>query len=388
MKASKKVASVAIIFSIFMNAFFAVSCTTQENTPGVITNTVTRTLTQTISPTVTLTPTPRIPTDTPTEEPTENIFFTGSNINFTQEPNEFIAEKMPDESEYIYHHAIVNLNLKDELWEERYIDLDNLSSNSPEDSDLVFNVSSGSGTFYEMWPANNAIFYASDNKSEDISTCLKHFSELHFDEFSYQIQGGWVTSGYPYCFLTNGGHIAVVYLDTQPLRKRVGNDSIVSLIVSVYKRKITTPIINTTPTVTPFYTVTMTPTNALTPLPVEEASLFSQNLGYLSGDQIVILDTAIHNFQKWVGAGKKESVASMIIFPYAYYDEDGVYAIANNKEEFLANYDKIFPESYAQELANVSLEEGLFITWRGIALMPPKIGLGVWFTDKGYIYSY
>jgi hypothetical protein len=362
------------------------SCSSTANLADSLTSAPTQTATEIKQSTVTLTPTQEVPTETPTIEPTENVFDTGYNtIDFTQEPPQVTTEELPSGSEYIYRKAVVHLNMGDERDVQHYIDLDNLSDNDPSKSDLIFSVSSGSGTFYDMVPVNNAIFYGMDEKPEDLSTCRQHFSEMHFSDGLYMAQGNWVVTGYPYCVLTNEGHVAVVYLDTDSYMEPINGETFASLIVSVYKQKITTPIINTTPTEMPYYTPTLTPTNALTPLTPSEASLYGSGF-WLSGDQLVILDTAIHNFQKWVGTGKKESVASMIVFPFGYF-HDGHYQKVNNKEEFLANYDQIFPDWYAAGFANVSLEEGLFISWRGIALFPGKGGGGVWFTEKGYIYT-
>jgi hypothetical protein len=166
-------------------------------------------LTSTPVPTQTLTQIPVTPTRT--INPDVGIVFT---VHSTEVPP-IVKTTDPENSKYLYKKALVTVTLPYPLSEvEVYFNLDDLSDNDQENSDVRISSSSGSGgIFHSLDPVNYAYFSWSRYPDLTYDDCIKYFPIKTSDSTMYIFQGlEFQKKGGAFCFLTNENRIAVVRL--------------------------------------------------------------------------------------------------------------------------------------------------------------------------------
>lgn len=130
-------------------------------------------------------------------------------ISATNGPIQIISKN--SESGYLYKNTVVTLTLVDLPEAVNYLNLDDLSENGEQTSDIEISRSFGSeGEYFYIHPVNNAYYFYLNQVSVDKDSCIKHFPISGFTSVTYLLQGNHFISGNSYCILTNEGNIAVV----------------------------------------------------------------------------------------------------------------------------------------------------------------------------------
>lgn len=309
-------------------------------------------------PAKTITPTPKPKTQTPTlteisstATPSEDYFWFDdlATIDFTQEPADVTTHEAPD-NKYLYKYANVTFFIpwRDET--RRYLNLDDLNDNDPANSDIVIDHSLGSGgDFIELVPTNGATFYFSGLHSMSLNSCLEHFPFINMDEDFYHEQMWRVDSGRDYCVLTDDGRLSIIrYVDLVYLPNDWEHVNL-ELVVTTYRQIVPQAL-----------TPLPTPTPGPSPTPGRYSGM------NLTQKQQAILDKNAQLFLDAVIAYDKNAIANLIEFPSTlYFEGDQYVTYINNKEEFLASYDRVFTHDLIEELKNASVSENMGIHDRG-----------------------
>jgi len=196
--------------AIFLGLFILIGCDRNNiETLSPIPTITLPVLTSTPVPTKTLTQIPVTPTRT--INPNVGIVFT---IHSTQVPP-IVSTTDPGSSKYLYKKALVTVTLPYPLSEvEAYFNLDDLSDNDQQNSDIVISRSAGSGgIFHSLAPVNYAYFAWSFYPDLTYDDCIKYFPINSADSNFYLNHGQeFQKKGGAFCFLTNENRIAVVRL--------------------------------------------------------------------------------------------------------------------------------------------------------------------------------
>jgi hypothetical protein len=172
------------------------------------------------------------PTDILTNKPTETDESVVI-IDVTQIPPT-ISNTQKGLGEYIYDHVLVTVHV-DNNHESSigYFNLDDLSDNSMEKSDLEFRIIQDRHIGYSLFPTNNATLFFSTENEMDYSGCYYHLSEFR-DTDAYPF-----LTGIAICVLTNEGRIGVVNYKIDSIVTDENNHQIsASFIVTVYAQQV------------------------------------------------------------------------------------------------------------------------------------------------------
>jgi hypothetical protein len=240
--ATKKIFSTISILWVFVLISALSSCSknqindlSQSNTnSGAIqyqTSTIIHTSTQTPTMGIISTPT-SIPTKT--MDPILNLYIT---VAITQGPIT-ISTISPDSDGYIYKNAKATVYLGNDIDEIAYLNLDDLTDNGMNNSDVEIEMGSGSGGLnYSLLPINDAYFYYPDKSTLDYDSCAKYFPVTGFTEVGYDSQGLNFINGKPYCVLTNDGRIAIVSFVKNSVKFNADYSQTLSVDVTVYNKR-------------------------------------------------------------------------------------------------------------------------------------------------------
>jgi hypothetical protein len=177
-----------------------------------------------------------LPTQSPTKtiDPTLNLYIT---IAITQGPIN-ISTIVPDSGDYLYKNAKATVYLGNDIDEIAYLNLDDLSDNGMNNSDVEIEMGSGSGGLnYSLLPINNAYFYYPNKRTVDYDSCGKYFPITGLTKVAYDSQGLNFISGKPYCVLTNNDRIAIVSFVKDSIKFNADYSQTLSVNVTVYKKR-------------------------------------------------------------------------------------------------------------------------------------------------------
>jgi hypothetical protein len=213
----EKAVSFLICLALIMGIVFIVSCSTRQKGPIPQTMTilpsisnslaeVTSRATQTSSK-ITSTPTYIVNTLTNTMNP---IYDMGMTVEVTQAPIKITTAQAVG-TEYLYENVTVTIGLVDQFDAIAYLNLDNLTDNGTNSSDIEIERTIGNEEFYSMYPINNSYYYFSETNNVDYDSCLDHLPVTGIYEGDYSLQGEYLLKrGGSFCILTNEGRIAIV----------------------------------------------------------------------------------------------------------------------------------------------------------------------------------
>ena len=330
---------------ILANSILLISCSAvpEAKTPYIIYITATeQDSTDSIPPQATQTPTldVSIVTDTPSYDDVLS-FRKFTRIEVTQGPVIVSANNTPDAT-YLYKNALVALQFANSRLDgRRYLNLDNLNDNGVKNSDIILDVSMGSGgEFFHFYPANYAKYYFSGENVMNYDSCVSQFPTGTGNMIN-DFQSSRLGTSKPYCVLTNEGHMAVIYFvrdSDLPNSQGVIN---FSLMVTVYQKKVLS-IFTPAPTDTPG--PSPTPTN-------------KYSVNGLSDEQANRLDQKIQIFINAVKTSNKDSILKMIAYPVIIrvrlYND---YTI-NDEQKFLDIYDQVFTEQFVTEVSKATVND-------------------------------
>jgi hypothetical protein len=153
-------------------------------------------------------------------------------VEETQIPPE-ISNTTKGTGEYLYRNVIVTIKVDTSNKAAiSYFNLDDLSENGPETSDLEFQVIQDYGNAYSLFTINNAKLYYSEVKAMDYSDCVNEISEFRDYDVPPFLEGIGI------CVLTNEGRIGVVNYIPDTIRIDDINKLIyASFNVSVFTKK-------------------------------------------------------------------------------------------------------------------------------------------------------
>ncbi|MEA5079639.1 MAG: hypothetical protein VB013_13790 [Anaerolineaceae bacterium] len=328
--------------------------------------------TATLNPEPTRTDTPTILAEiTSTPTPTPLVFDTIP-ILVTQGPIS-ISTVSPDDPKYIYKDTIVKFPNID--WNSAvFVNLDELTDSDPKNGDFVIYIDSGSiGTTFELYPTNFARYHYSGKKVMDDVSCAEIFPKTLKEEFEqYSLNPrmeGFLITGKVYCILTNKGHMATVSMtdDTQYPDSQ-GNVTIV-LKITVYSK-----------TEDELFIPAPSPTPGPSPTPTTRYS----NRG-IGNDQAKYLDESIQKFIDAMSSTDKLALSDMIDYPFEIrliYNHLEIVHLENSND-FLKNFDKIFPEKCIKQFAGTTLINNVS-SYPGAIILELN-GDEIRFTDEGKI---
>lgn len=332
--------TILLLFIIFTSCSINSDKTSQLSSSDIAPMTefsATSSLTATIIPTST----PPMPTITPTDW--ELIAFEKYiQIHVTQGPVVVSTKNTPD-NVYLYKNVLVDLQFPDSMLDgtRRYLNLDDLTNNGEKNSDIILDITEGSGgVFVIFYPANYAKYYFSGKEEMDYESCVEQFpvDEVYTGDGNQKFQ---FFTGKPYCVLTNEGHMAIVRFAMKPVYSGEKEGASISLVVTVYQ-KVPVNIYTPPPTITPG--PSPTPTN-----------IFSDN--GLSDAQAEELTLKIQSFITAVSNRDKETILSMLSYPLivriGLYEN---YTFTSN-QEFLTVYDRVFTDEFITEISKSTIND-------------------------------
>jgi hypothetical protein len=334
-----------------------------------------------ITPTIITTPTPQVTSTVKVtstalgSETTDapNYPLSGPiTIKMTQEPV-IIAAEVPSDSDYMYENARVTFTISAPWNGAVYLNLDDISNNGFENSDFIIYVDTGSvGTTFEIYPTNYARMYYSDKPSMKIQDCEENFPKTYAEEYkqyeNFPPSDVMALSGNAYCFVTNEGRMAVINILPDSKISDAKGKMNFSMIVTVAHR-IETDLFIPAPTKT--VGPTPTPTNRYSARGITD-------------EQAKILDESIQSFITAFKNGDKDTISKMLIYPMTIRIT-GTWELVkiNDQEDFILNYDKIFPEEFSSEFANATIENNVF-SFAGTITLECNEGV-IGFSDSGKI---
>jgi hypothetical protein len=357
-----------VLAIVLVMALMLASCATPVQTP-----TPTVTLPEpTVTLTETLTPTEIIPAATRMIRPTKTFDYWDSipEISETQEPI-VISKSGPMDPEYLYKDVIVTFKTP-WVYGDNYLNLDDLSDSTPDNSDIILDHGTGSQTYYELFAANDATYYSSGLYGMNYNTCLEHFPFTAMDSLNYLYQGNDILSGRDYCILTAEGHLAILHLEpsSQYLQSADENYLMPELVVTVYKKIVSL---------------------ALTPYPIETPALTPELDRYagvnLTRSQENGLDKAAQTFLDIVNSGDRKAVANLMLYPLTINDSSEYYGLtAKNQDDFLSVYGEVFTPQVIREFKSATVSQNMGVHFGGmISLVVPHCA--VLFYPDGNIYA-
>lgn len=356
---------------VFILMFLLVSCISSGSNQLPPSPTIEKTYTPTNTPIETeTTPTPTQQVQ-PTAAPTATWDSWGflSSVDLSQEPVSVTTYEPPDNT-YLYKYAYISIIGP---WPDQgYIslNLDDLSNNQPENGDIIFNHSTGSGGgFYSLYPVNGATFYYSGLHSMSYDTCLEHYPFVNMDSQYYYAQEYYISTERDYCILTDEGHLSVFrYVATSPVQDDYDH-AVFEFVVTTYRQIVSQ---------------SLTPFPSSTPGPTPTPGRYS---GFnLTSNQEVALDQAAQSFLDAVALGDIEKVADLVEYPLYVYDKAYDYTwVANDKTELVSLYDKFFTYDLVKEWSNASVAENMGIHDNGSLSLLTK-NCAVFFYPNGKIH--
>jgi len=167
-------------------------------------------------------------------DPILNLYIT---VAITQGPIT-ISTISPDSGEYLYKNAVVTVWLGNDTDVFAYLNLDDLSDNGKNNSDVELEMGSGSGGLnYSLLPINSTYFYYPDKSTLDYDSCLEYFPVTGFTKVAYGSQRHNFINGKPYCVLTNEGRIAIVSFVKDSIKFNADFSQVLSVYVTVYNKQ-------------------------------------------------------------------------------------------------------------------------------------------------------
>lgn len=127
----------------------------------------------------------------------------------TQGPVVVVTSK-PEETEYLYKDAIVTVQLEEHVVDNAYLNLDDLSNNSIENSDIQFIRYIGTEMTYEIYPANIAYYFVAYKSNVSFSFCKDYLLNIDMDQYFYSDKAHSFDFSNSYCVLTTEGRVAIM----------------------------------------------------------------------------------------------------------------------------------------------------------------------------------
>lgn len=176
--------------------------------------------------------TPQLISPTRTLDPIYDLQIT---IEATQGPVRVITERSGN-GEFLYNKAIATVWLGNDTDVFSYLNLDDLADNQKDNSDIQIEITTGSMSFYQLYPINNAVFFYTNEQEVDFNYCEKHFPLSGFTNNSYQAQGLSFTTGKAFCVLTNEGHIVAINYIKDSIEYNDDYSQYLSIQITVYNK--------------------------------------------------------------------------------------------------------------------------------------------------------
>jgi hypothetical protein len=286
-------------------------------------------------------PTQMVSTSTPTPSEADLWSFEEfDKIKVTQGPVIIVTKNIPDNT-YLYKDVKVAFRFTDSMLNgRRYLNLDDLNDNGAQNSDIIVDVSQGSGgNFFHFYPANYAKYYLSGKDEMDYDSCVKEFPKDNLYTIN-DIQSFKLGSGKPFCILTNEGHMAVVYYVHD---SDLPNDQGIidfTLVVTVYQEKVLS-IFTPAPTYTPGPSPTL-------------KSKFT--IYGLSDKQVNELNHNVQAFIDAAAARDQEAIINMAAYPLKVRIGLHEVYLVNNSQDFFALYDRVFTAEFLTAVSRATLE--------------------------------
>lgn len=217
-----------LLVFFFVVCFFPVAlygCSSSE-----IVKTIENSSTRTPIPNVQITQQPSTPTKDFKGTIAANLT-PGIHLDLDQIPTPY-----PEDGKLRYKDAFINFTFMPKREDHFYINLDDLGSNTPENSDLIVDVSFGNKyEFVTFHTLNGASYYFTGNDKVDYSTCLANLPVTNLSQIDYDIQGRQAATGQKYCVLTDLGKIAIVNLVGEDSGYKPDGAYLLSINLSVFK---------------------------------------------------------------------------------------------------------------------------------------------------------
>jgi hypothetical protein len=210
---ARKTYSIILVLLLFLSISILISCSTNQpnrlsqtiplsGTTPYQTNEILLTSTQTptmanFAPTMILTP--LIKTINP-------IYDQQITIDVTQGPVK-VSTVSPNWNGYLYKNAVVRVWLGNNMDDIDYLNLDDLSDNGFNNSDVEIEMNTGNMVTYRLRPINNAYYFYPNNSTLDYDSCSKYFPVTGVTDIDYYGEAFHFIEGKPYCVLTNEGLI-------------------------------------------------------------------------------------------------------------------------------------------------------------------------------------
>lgn len=184
-----------------------------------------------------VTPTMKTPLYTPNRTPTAVTTQTYWNVATAQPISEtqlspILKSETGEDEVYLYKDVIISLSvdLSSGMGARAitFLNLDDLDNNGYLNSDMTISGSQGSGTFFELYPANSALDYPA-NSETTYDYCVDHLYD-----FGVYPGGQWTG---PYCFRTDENRIAIVEYVTDSNRE-INGIWTMSYRITVFKQKV------------------------------------------------------------------------------------------------------------------------------------------------------
>jgi hypothetical protein len=226
------ISTISLFLLLFVSLGYLSGCSTpptHETTPSqteVIFQEPTQTSTMIATTRIMLTP-------TKTMDPLYNLQIS---IDVTQGPV-IISMISPESEEYLYKDAVVTITLGNEQEAIAYLNLDDLSENGKKNSDVEILNTSGSMTFYHLFPINNASYFYSERNTIDYDSCVEHFPIVGLTYIEYYAQAKFFLEGNAFCVITNEGLVATISFVKDSIKCNDDYSKDLQIKVTVYNKK-------------------------------------------------------------------------------------------------------------------------------------------------------
>lgn len=184
-------------------------------------------------------------TDTPMVITTSSFRYIDPSLNYylpkviaTQDTDVLVLSEVFS-ADKVYDQAIATVNFADKRDVLVYMNLDDLSNNGTQNSDIAIQRTQGSGgSFYTLFPINTAVFFLNPKDVEvSFETCITHFPITGMSDYEYGVhQGLSFIKGGVYCVITTEGRMAIIQFQKNSIVNNVDFTQDLSIIVTVYQK--------------------------------------------------------------------------------------------------------------------------------------------------------
>lgn len=146
-------------------------------------------------------------------------------------------DKNESSGNYLFHNTKVTLFLGNETDVFVNINLDDMKTSNMENSDIIIEKTTGSETFYLLFPINGAGYFYSDEDIYEYEACINSIPLRKMSYFDYLKQEHSFIKGKKYCIYTNEGHVALVNYIRGSVEYTSDYSSKISIEVTVFSKK-------------------------------------------------------------------------------------------------------------------------------------------------------